>query len=109
MNSSTIPQTTEPAPSTRDQSGVHLTPLATAALRNGVAFEDVHAYLTGIGCPQAEDIATSIWQEMLIATGEDRARDAEFATDVALEGALARSVAASGSIEHARLFWRGVL
>lgn len=64
-----------------------LSPLARAALACGVDFDDVEAYAS-------EPVPTSYREEL---------------TQDALDLALARSVLASGSIAHARLWWLGVL
>lgn len=97
----------------RASSGLRVTPLARAALENGVSFEDVRAYcaskrITDPNLPAA-------WYEACNAppatelTPRLAAHITEMITDTRLEGALARSVLAEGTIEHARLWWRGVL
>ncbi len=92
--------------------GQGLSPLARAALANGVAFDDVYAYLLDGNKP----LASAIYEALVIpeviesSTGARGCVDmSALEVDVTLESALARSVLAQGTIEHARLWWRGVL
>lgn len=87
----------------------NITPLARAALMNGVSFEDVQAY-----CEGQPDAYTTEWYETLVvpplwASDAYNAHVLEMRTDTVLDAALAKSVLAEGSIEHARLWWLGVL
>ena len=84
----------------------HLSPLARAALANGVAFDDVYAYERARTCDSVIDLALAcgIRFEAIADEVLDSMR-----FEIALEDALARSVLAQGTIEHARLWWWGVL
>ncbi len=78
------------------------TPLVRAALDNGIDFETVEAYMLA---NLTETERTRALAGNLYGAPD---LDAEL-TDAALDAALARSALAVGTIEHARLFWRGVL
>lgn len=80
-----------------------LSPLARAALENGVSFDDVAAY-----CMSSGRFAVSLYETLTSLESPSGWFD-EIRIDAALDGALARSVLAEGTIEHARLWWRGVL
>lgn len=96
----------------RTYRGARVTPLARAALDNGIAFEDVQAYCEAQGETRPDRWAA--WYEALIepvsptTPALDRHVEA-MRLDTALDAALARSVLAEGSIAHARLWWLGVL
>lgn len=105
---------TNPAPElARVQSGLRLTPLARAAFDNGVAFDDVKAYCEAQHVSDQELAAA--WYEAVNLPANDvttpalAAHVTKMVTDTLLEGALLRSVLAIGTVEHARLWWRGVL
>ncbi len=96
---------TTPAPSYTRQLDARqrrhgFSPLVRAALDNGLPFADVEAYATR--APERAPVCDGP-----VCDGPGTL-DAEL-TDAALDAALARSVLAAGSIEHARLWWRGVL
>ncbi len=95
---------TEPAPVTSAQinqfsyeTRAQITPLARAALQNGVAFDDVAAYCEGRN------------------TKAPTFGECDEIADMALDQALERSAAAmyakepAKNLEAARLWWRGVL
>ncbi len=96
----TVPANTAPARQQDARRRRHgFTPLVRAALDNGISFDDVEAYaLRGPERVPALEPVCDLSRDL----------DAEL-TDAALDAALARSVLAVGTIEHARLFWRGVL
>lgn len=91
-------QTTTPAPNNPQTKIPQITPLALAALKNGVAFDDVSAYLgrsdqSGLVNLLAESIAC------------------DYNLNVALERSHAALLAQNPArnLEAARLWWRGVL
>lgn len=81
-----------------------LSPLARAALANGVSFEDVQAYCEA--CETRPDLFALL--SVSLGAGVDALAEEQLNSDF-LDAALARSVLAEGTIEHARLWWRGVL
>ncbi len=102
-----------PTPRERAQAkGWHVSHLARAALENGVSFADVEAYCAG---RRVDDPALkSAWYELVNLPTLAYETPALFEcrqtmrVDTALDAALMRSAMAKG-IEHARLWWRGVL
>ncbi len=107
-------QTTIPAEDSfpsRPVRSIYTSPLARAALENGVTYEDVQAYCTA---SQMTDDWHARWYEacnvpsVAPATPALDAHVRDMITDTKLEGALVRSVLAKG-VEHARLWWLGVL
>lgn len=109
----TIPCFEERTPVSPIQPRALITPLARAALDNGVSFADVQAYCEGRGVDDPESLAA--WYEAVNVPAQDETTPALSAlvtsmiTDTILDAALARSVLAEGTIEHARLWWLGVL
>lgn len=107
-----LAQTLSHAPSgvrTRDP----ISPLARAALDNGVSFADVQAYVEASRV-SADEWAAPLYEALNVpcvapATPALQAHVTEMVTDTLLEGALVRSVLAIGTVAHARLWWRGVL
>lgn len=81
-----------------------ISPLARAALANGVSFEDVQAYCEA--CETRPDLFALL--SVSLGAGVDALAEEQLNSDF-LDAALARSVLAEGTIEHARLWWRGVL
>ncbi len=100
----TVPANTAPARQQDARRRRHgFTPLVRAALDNGIDYASVEAYaLRGPERVPALEPVCDLSRDL------SRDLDAEL-TDAALDAALARSVLAVGTIEHARLFWRGVL
>ncbi len=90
-----------------------ISPLARAALDNGVSFADVQAYCEAQGLGNETLVAD--WYEacnvptLPYCTPALQAHVTEMITDTLLEGALLRSVLSIGTVAHARLWWRGVL
>lgn len=111
-------QTTAPAPEQYVHNGrpglyLGISPLARAALDNGVPFADVEAYCKAQRITDPE--LPAAWYEAVNVpstyphTAALDAHVTEMVTDTLLEGALVRSILAVGTIEHARLWWQGVL
>lgn len=91
-----------------------LTPLARAALANGVSFDDVQAYVTGQRVERDAEYCEAVWYEACNVPAIKHTQAlaqhvGDMCLDTILEGALLRSVLAKGTIEHARLWWGGVL
>ena len=113
----TVPVSYRPEPGQTIRKGerftMNVTPLARAALDNGVSFADVQAYVESR--TRYTELAASAWYEavnvpeVMPATPALAAHVTEMVTDTLLEGALLKSVIASGSLAAARLWWRGVL
>ena len=84
-----------------------VSPLARAALDNGVSFADVEAYCNGC---KGEQLASIIY-ELLLAYDDAPSSTSPVRASAALDGALTRSFLAQrdGSIAGARVWWLGVL
>ncbi len=74
-----------------------ISPLMRAALDNGVSFENVSAYCEAHVRSTGRSLEGLYYESLVMSEPEP------------LEAALLRSVLAQGTIEHARLWWRGVL
>jgi hypothetical protein len=84
-----------------------ISPLARAALDNGVSFDDVYAYLHDAHKPIAGMVTLALNNPRYADWPERQA----LVQDITLDAALARSFLAQcdGSVAAARLWWQGVL
>ncbi len=83
-----------------------VSPLARAALDNGIAFDDVAAY-----CEGNTRIAALVYESFCSLEGAPGGLLENTRADCQLDAALARSFLAQcdGSVAAARLWWLGVL
>jgi hypothetical protein len=114
MHSDTIPNT---IPNTipyacgehvAERTAARVSPLARAALDNGVSFDDVQAYCEGHNNAR---MSARFYETFVSLAGEPGGLLESERVECKLDGALARSFLAQtdGSIAAARVWWFGVL